>query len=589
MIELSYIALYRKWRPLTFSDVVEQQHVVTALRNTVMSRRIAHAYLFCGTRGTGKTTMAKIFARAINCLSPENGDPCNKCEICKGILNESLLDVVEIDAASNNKVENVRDIRDEVAYSPSSAEYKVYIIDEVHMMTTSAFNALLKTLEEPPSQIVFILATTDPHKLPATILSRCQRFDFKRISKENIANRLKYIADNSDSVLQDDAGALLARLADGALRDGVSMLDQCISVGGREITVDVVRSVTGLAGTEHLYRSVEAIESGKPVELIELINELLIEGKDLQRFSNELNAYFRDLLVCSVSDQPQKLIDPSLDLIELQGQAKRLGIARISDIIRELSQLEYQLKHTTQIRTVFESALIRMSCLLPRVDATLEERFALLEQRLDRAERAPSPAVSAPKLEPTAPVATAGTVATGSTGTPSAFTATGSTGNPSVPTATGSTATTETADSLVHAFETAPPSNSNELKPFRELQNVISQLNAQGKRMISSYLVDAEAYMLGDGVLGVFSQIGHGVLTKPENSDPIIAAIKEETGLQVRLRVFSKKEELMDEASTSVSSGNLSTSILNQKAEAPDIEEQLKRAVEGLGVPFEIK
>ena len=578
---MSYIALYRKWRPLTFSDVVEQQHVVTSLRNTVMSRRIAHAYLFCGTRGTGKTSMAKIFARAINCTSPENGDPCNKCEICRGILNESLIDVIEIDAASNNKVENVRDIRDEVAYSPASAEYKVYIIDEVHMMTTSAFNALLKTLEEPPPQVVFILATTDPHKLPATILSRCQRFDFKRISKENIALRLKYIAENSDCFLQDDAAALLSRLADGALRDGVSLLDQCISIGGKEINVDVIRQVTGMAGGEYLSRTAEAIESGRPVELIDIVGELIAQGKDLQRFSNDLNGYFRDLLVCFVSDQPQKLIDPSLDLPTLQNQAKQLGLVRISEIIRELSQLEYQLKQTTQIRTVFEAALIRMACLLPRVDASLEERFSLLEQKLDRVNLSNVPS--------------------GANG------ANGANGVPIPSSVTSKDFSTDLSTQQSPNPSTVSTTEGlNKLHPFKELQLVIGQLNSQGKRMVSSYLVDAHAYVLDDNVIGIVSQVGSNVLTKPENSEPIILAIQQVTGQQMRLRVFATKQDLQETlcsfsvnsnpantaagSTTGSSSGSSTDSTSSEKdiSEEMDLEEKLKKAVESLGVPFTI-
>ena len=559
---MSYIALYRKWRPLTFSDVVEQQHVVTALKNTVTSRRIAHAYLFCGTRGTGKTTMAKIFARAINCLSPENGDPCNKCEICRGILNESLLDVVEIDAASNNKVENVRDIRDEVAYSPASAEYKVYIIDEVHMMTTSAFNALLKTLEEPPPRVVFILATTDPHKLPATILSRCQRFDFKRISKENIAARIKYIAENSDCKLHDDSAALLARLADGALRDGVSLLDQCISTGGNEITIDVVRAVTGMAGNEHLSSAAEAIETGDLITLINLVSELLFEGKDLQRFSNDLNAYFRDLLVCCVSDNPKTLIDPSLDLESLISLAKRFGLARISDIIRELSLLEYQLKQTTQVRTVFEAALIRMASCLPRPDATVEERLTLLETAVKR-----SPSVAGHE------VATR-------TATPTA-TPEPSISVPEKPVSSGNPAVhkkpTKSEDSS-HADSPASSAVPSSLIPFPKLTEVITHLNSLGRRMISTYLSDATAYTMEENVIGIVSKMGAGVLHKPELSGTIISSIQAVTGLDVRLRFFENFESISE-----------AVGEYTKTQTDVDMDEQIRKSAEIIGVTIEIK
>jgi DNA polymerase-3 subunit gamma/tau len=227
---MSYTALYREWRPLVFEDVVEQEHIVKTLKYSVTAGRIAHAYLFCGTRGTGKTTMAHILSRAINCLNPQNGDPCNECEVCKGILEGSILDVLEIDAASNNSVDNVREIRDEVIYAPSTARYKVYIIDEVHMLSTGAFNALLKTLEEPPSHVVFILATTEPHKLPATILSRCQRFDFRKISVEGIVQRLDKVAHANGITFEKEALRLISRLADGALRDALSIMDQCMSL-----------------------------------------------------------------------------------------------------------------------------------------------------------------------------------------------------------------------------------------------------------------------------------------------------------------------------------------------------------------------
>ncbi|HQA57033.1 MAG TPA: DNA polymerase III subunit gamma/tau, partial [Acetivibrio sp.] len=272
---MAYLALYRKWRPLVFEDVVEQEHVVKTLRNSINTGRIAHAYLFSGTRGTGKTTMAKIFSRAVNCLNPKDGDPCNECEICKGILNGSLLDVIEIDAASNNGVDNVRELRDEVVYTPSKAKYKVYIIDEVHMLSTGAFNALLKTLEEPPSHVIFILATTEPHKLPATILSRCQRFDFRRISVDSIAKRIEYIAGESGVDIKEDASRLIAKLSDGALRDAISILDQCISLGNKELTYEDVLKVVGLVTDTFIVEVVDNIKNQDVGKVLEAVNRLV--------------------------------------------------------------------------------------------------------------------------------------------------------------------------------------------------------------------------------------------------------------------------------------------------------------------------
>ncbi|HPU41417.1 MAG TPA: DNA polymerase III subunit gamma/tau, partial [Acetivibrio clariflavus] len=301
---MSYLALYRKWRPMVFEDVVEQEHVVKTLKNSILAGRIAHAYLFCGTRGTGKTTMAKIFSRAINCLNSKDGDPCNECEICKGILNGSLLDVIEIDAASNNSVDNVREIRDEVVYTPSKARYKVYIIDEVHMLSTGAFNALLKTLEEPPGHVVFILATTEPHKLPATILSRCQRFDFRRIPVESIVKRIGYIAENSGVSIEEEGLRLIARMSDGALRDAISILDQCISLGNKHLTYEDVLSIVGIVNNTFVADVVDAINTKEVDRVLQLINVLVMDGKNITQFVSDLILYYRNLLICSTSKNP---------------------------------------------------------------------------------------------------------------------------------------------------------------------------------------------------------------------------------------------------------------------------------------------
>lgn len=248
-----YRVLYRKWRPQTFEEVYGQPHITATLKNELVSGRVAHAYLFTGSRGTGKTTCAKILSKAVNCLSPHDGDPCNECEICRGIDNGSVLDVIEIDAASNNGVDNIRDLRDEANFTPVKAKYRVYIIDEVHMLSTGAFNALLKILEEPPEHVIFILATTEVHKLPATILSRCQRFDFKRITPEDICARLQYVAEHENITLDEDAAALIAKVADGALRDALSLLDRCCAVD-EHITSEVVTKSAGLAGRDYLMR-----------------------------------------------------------------------------------------------------------------------------------------------------------------------------------------------------------------------------------------------------------------------------------------------------------------------------------------------
>ena len=359
---MSYTALYRKWRPLVFEDVVEQSHVVRTLKNTVKADRIGHAYLFCGTRGTGKTSMAKIFARAINCLDPHDGDPCNKCEICRGILEDTVLDVVEIDAASNNSVDNVREIREEVVYAPSQSRYKVYIIDEVHMLSSGAFNALLKTLEEPPSHVVFILATTDPHKLPATILSRCQRFDFKKITQDSIAERIKYITAQSGLNIDEDAAQLIAKLADGAMRDALSILDQCIAVGGSEITHQSVLDIVGIVSDDFIADLVEDIKNCDVTALVKDVESLSSNGRDILKFASDLVIYFRNLLICKLSDNPGSIIEYSKEYVErMIQQSKAFDKTRLIGIITELSSMESQLKYALNQRVFLEVVLISIS------------------------------------------------------------------------------------------------------------------------------------------------------------------------------------------------------------------------------------
>jgi len=358
---MSYLALYRKWRPLVFEDVVEQEHVVKTLKYSVSSGHIAHAYLFCGTRGTGKTTMAHILSRAINCLNPQDGNPCNKCEICTGIISGSILDVLEIDAASNNSVDNIREIRDEVVYAPSQAKYKVYIIDEVHMLSTGAFNALLKTLEEPPPHVVFILATTEPHKLPATILSRCQRFDFRRISIDSIVKRLDVIAAASGVSIDSDALKLIARKSDGALRDAISLLDQCMSSGSKQVSYDDVLSLIGIVNESFMSDIVQAIKERNTGKILRLVDKLVMDGKDIAQFTSDLVLYYRNLLMCKVSEDPSDIIDASKEAIrQMKAQSDDMEREEIIYIIKELSQLESDLKWAIHPRVMLEVTLVRI-------------------------------------------------------------------------------------------------------------------------------------------------------------------------------------------------------------------------------------
>ena len=298
---MGYIALYRKFRPLTFSEIVGQEHITRTLRNQIIAGRVGHAYLFNGGRGTGKTSAAKILARAINCLNPKDGEPCNECEICKGAISGSLTDIVEMDAASNNSVEDIRSIREEVNFLPTKAKYRVYIIDEVHMLSTGAFNALLKTLEEPPEHVKFILATTEPQKLPATILSRCQRFDFKRLSPENIVKRLKIVCEKSEIEATDEALNTIASLSEGAMRDALSILERCIQDGTNKIEADKIKDLVGIPKTTFVNKIIEGIVEYNIEEVLSSIEEVLQEGKDINNFLWEMIKYTKDVLVFQTS------------------------------------------------------------------------------------------------------------------------------------------------------------------------------------------------------------------------------------------------------------------------------------------------
>jgi DNA polymerase-3 subunit gamma/tau len=380
-----YIALYRKWRPQTFDEVVEQSSIVTILKNTVKTGRIAHAYLFCGTRGTGKTSMAEIFARAINCLEPQDGNPCNKCEICRGILEQRILDVTEIDAASNNGVDNIRDITEESIYAAAQAKYRVYIIDEVHMLSTGAFNALLKTLEEPPNNVVFILATTEPHRLPATILSRCQRFDFKRISRAGIIERLVKICEDLNIEYEKSALGLIAQKADGALRDAINLLDQAISSSQGKITVKSVRDASGSIDREFLERFTEKLLRGDSSAILQFADTIFSEGRDPSNFLTELMGILRDMLIVMTVRNPESMLfEDEQPLTRLKELADMTTSQELGLIIRELSKLDNSLKWAVQRKIIFEIGLLRLSDKnFAGEHEELIERINVLENRLN--------------------------------------------------------------------------------------------------------------------------------------------------------------------------------------------------------------
>ncbi len=394
-----YQALYRKWRPKSFSDVYGQPHVTKTLQSQLESGRISHAYLFTGSRGTGKTTCAKILSKAVNCLSPIDGNPCNECEICRGIENGSILDVIEIDAASNNGVDNIRDLREEANFTPANAKYRVYIIDEVHMLSIGAFNALLKTLEEPPSHVIFILATTEIHKLPSTILSRCQRFDFKRIAPEDITSRLMFVAEKENVSLTQNAASLIARIADGGMRDALSLLDRCFAMG-TDIDENTVSDAAGIAGTIHLFSFSEFVAKGDFTSSLKLVSKLHSESCDIDSLCTELTLHFRNLMVAKTVSECEGLIVCSKDeLSKIKERAGQFKLSKILECIEILEQTSKNIKNAANKKIQLEAAVIKMcapSSAAVVIPEGLEERICKLEEMIsNRVFTAPAP-VSAP-------------------------------------------------------------------------------------------------------------------------------------------------------------------------------------------------
>ena len=380
---MSYTALYRKWRPATFADVKGQDHIVKTLKNQITSKRIGHAYLFCGTRGTGKTSIAKIFARAVNCEHPVDGSPCGECDTCKNIAAGTSLNVVEIDAASNNGVENIREIREQVQYPPTEGTYRVYIIDEVHMLSTGAFNALLKTLEEPPSYVIFILATTEVHKIPITVLSRCQRYDFKRITIDTIAARLKELTDAEQIDVEERALRYVAKAADGSMRDALSLLDQCSAFHyGETLTYDNVLEVLGAVDTSIFSELFRAVAEDRTTDCIYKLEEMVIQGRELGQFVNDFIWYMRNLLIIKTAKDAENMLDMSSDNLALLTEETRLvDTETLMRYIRIFSELSNQLRYASQKRVLIELAFIKLT------RPSMEQDLSSILQRLNHIEK----------------------------------------------------------------------------------------------------------------------------------------------------------------------------------------------------------
>ncbi|GCA66802.1 hypothetical protein KGMB01110_12380 [Mediterraneibacter butyricigenes] len=384
---MSYTALYRKFRPDTFEDVKGQDHIITTLKNQIKADRIGHAYLFCGTRGTGKTTVAKIFAKAVNCEHPVDGSPCGECAMCKSIAAGTSMNVIEIDAASNNGVDNIREIREEVTYRPTEGKYKVYIIDEVHMLSIGAFNALLKTLEEPPEYVIFILATTEVHKIPITILSRCQQYDFHRISLDTIAARLQELMEKEQVDVEERAIRYVAKAADGSMRDALSLLDQCIAFYlGQTLTYENVLDVLGAVDTEVFSRLLRNVLKRDIPKVMDTVDELIMQGRELSQLAADFTWYLRNLLLAKTSDQLEDVLEVSSENLEqLKEESEMIEVDQLLRYIRIFSELSGQLKYATQKRVMLEVALIKL-CIPAMESDTLSilDRIRVVEDKIEK-------------------------------------------------------------------------------------------------------------------------------------------------------------------------------------------------------------
>ena len=384
---MSYTALYRKFRPVEFEDVKGQEHIITTLKNQIEANRIGHAYLFCGTRGTGKTTVAKIFAKAVNCEHPVNGSPCGECAMCRSIAAGTSMNVIEIDAASNNGVDNIREIREEVAYRPTEGKYKVYIIDEVHMLSIGAFNALLKTLEEPPEYVIFILATTEVHKIPITILSRCQHYDFKRISIETITDRMRDLMQEEQVEVEEKALRYVAKAADGSMRDALSLLDQCIAFYlGQKLTYDNVLEVLGAVDTDVFSRLLRSVIRRDVPKVLDIVDDLVMQGRELTQLATDFTWYLRNLLLVKTSDNIEDVLDVSTEnMQQLQEEAGMVESDMLLRYIRIFSELSGQLKYAAQKRVLLEVALIKLGT--PAMETSSDsilDRIRVLEEKLEQ-------------------------------------------------------------------------------------------------------------------------------------------------------------------------------------------------------------
>ena len=521
---MEYTALYRKFRPLTFDEIVGQEHIVKTIKNEIINNRVGHAYLFNGGRGTGKTSAAKILARAVNCLNPQNGEPCNECEICKAALDGSLTDIVEMDAASNNSVEDVRAIRDEVNFLPTLAKYRVYIIDEVHMLSTGAFNALLKTLEEPPAHVKFILATTEPQKLPATILSRCQRFDFKKISNENIEKRLNYVCSQSKIDITDDAKKVIAGLSEGAMRDALSILERCMQEEGT-ITDEVVKELVGIPKTESVNKITKNILEKNTDEALKTINEIVEEGKDITNFLWEIIKYVKDILICK-TNTPLEIYNQA-EKEEIKKLADATSKERLISIIYELSNLQNDIKWSSQKLIMFQVEIIKLCNQEETITSVNNQanngnsqvdnkQIQDLQYKISRLEKEINILQNQPR-----------TVTT--------------------------TAKVEKKNVPVIKPEIKKSSSITLGNAVQNWPKIIDTIKTQGKITLYTNLLNSTANEINDMTVGIkfergLTPFGKAILERPENMNEIVKQVSVELGKPMRVVLIDNNDEIVQKA-----------------------------------------
>jgi DNA polymerase-3 subunit gamma/tau len=523
---MSYIALYRKWRPDTFDSVVEQEHVVKTLKNAVRNDKIAHAYLFSGTRGTGKTTMAKLLARAINCDANTDGNPCNKCDKCLGILDGSILDIIEIDAASNNSVDNIRDIRDEVIYTPAVTRFKVYIIDEVHMLSTGAFNALLKTLEEPPSHVVFILATTEPHKLPATILSRCQKYDFKRISPDGIYKRLELIINDNNLSFDKRALRLIASYSKGALRDGISLLDQCMSMGKDNLSLEDIKQMAGVYDDDIFFNLLFAIKNQDIQSIISLVDEINNAGKDLYHFLQSYIEFLRNILIFLSTGELDDTLYTDEDNDSLKKIKSGFKAEELIYYIKEISNSETTIKWSDSNKVLIEVLFIRIAMGYSKFNENYNEKLESLERRFETFEQK----LNNPEIH----------------NIPVTKSTTGKTLEPKKP---GTIDNTEIKNEKEKPVETLKEENIPEQKQETEdikdiWEEFLMDIKAGGKMVLYSNIINFEPVLEGNVLFLSQSKkndFAVKAVTNQENSKYIETSMSERLGRSIKIKIRTEE------------------------------------------------